>query len=253
MFTISGKTAIVTGCGGHGGIGEAVALAFARAGINVFGVDITELDNMKKEVESYGVKFEYMTADLCAPSENLMKEIVETAAKSLGSVDILINNAGIARREDAINYSEKDWDAALNINLKTCFLLSQAAARQMMRQGTGGKIVNMASMLAFSGGIRVPSYAASKHGIAGITKAFANEWARHHINVNAVAPGYVDTPMNQAHKDDAERYRQLLDRIPYGRWAAPSEIAAPVLFLCTDEASYIHGYTLAVDGGWLAR
>lgn len=253
MFTIPGKTAIVTGCGGRGGIGEAVALAFAKAGVNVFGVDIQKLDEMKKEMESYGVKFEYMTADLCAPSESLMKEIVETAVQKLGSVDILINNAGIARREDAIHYSEKDWDAALNINLKTCFLLSQAAARQMMKQGSGGKIVSMASMLSFSGGIRVPSYAASKHGIAGLTKAFANEWARYGINVNAVAPGYVDTPMNQAHKDDADRYRQLLERIPYGRWASPSEIAAPVLFLCTDEASYIHGFTLAVDGGWLAR
>lgn len=253
MFSIPGKTAIVTGCGGRGGIGEAIARTFAKAGVNIFGIDIKNLDEMKKEIETYGVRFEYMTADLCAPSESLMKEIIDTAVEKLGSVDILINNAGIARREDAIHYSEKDWDAALNINLKTCFLLSQAAARQMIQQGTGGKIVNMASMLSFSGGIRVPSYAASKHGIAGITKAFANEWAKYQINVNAVAPGYVDTPMNLAHKNDPERYRQLIERIPYGRWADPSEIANPVLFLCTNEASYIHGFTLAVDGGWLAR
>ena len=253
MFTIPGKVAIVTGCGGKGGIGEAIAIAFAKAGVNVFGIDIKGLDEMKEKIEGYGVKFEYMTANLCKPSTDLMKEIVETAAAKMGSVDILVNNAGIARRADAIDYSESDWDDALNINLKTCFLLSQAAARQMIKQGTGGKIINMASMLAYSGGIRVPSYAASKHGIAGITKALANEWAKYNINVNAVAPGYVDTPMNKAHKDDPERYRQLLERSPVGRWANPSEIANPILFLCTDEASYIHGYTIAVDGGWLAR
>lgn len=251
MFTIPGKVAVVTGCGG--GIGKAIAVAFAQVGVNVFGIDIQALDETRAEIEAHGVGFEYMVADLTKPSEALMKEITNTVVNTFGSLDILINNAGIARREDAIDYTEQDWDMVLNINLKTCFLLSQAAARQMMKQGTGGKIVNMASMLSYSGGIRVPSYAASKHGIAGITKAFANEWAKHKINVNAVAPGYVDTPLNSAHKADTERYRQLLERIPADRWATPEEIANPILFLCTDEAAYIHGFTLAVDGGWLAR
>ena len=132
-------------------------------------------------------------------------------------------------------------------------MLSQQVARQYIKQGEGGKIVSLASMLAFSGGIRVPSYAASKHGIAGITKALCNEWAKYGINVNAVAPGYVDTPMNKAHKDDPKRFKELNDRIPFGRWATPDEIAGPILFLCTEEAKYINGYVLAVDGGWLAR
>lgn len=251
MFTIKGEVAIITGP--SGGIGKSVAQTFAEAGINIFGVDFSPMDEIKKECEDLGVKFEGYHADLTKPSAELMADIVEKAVEAFGRVDILINNAGIARRCDAIDYTEADWDAALNINLKTCFLLSQACARQFIKQGTGGKIVSMASMLAWSGGIRVPSYAASKHGIAGITKAFANEWAKLGINVNAVAPGYVDTPMNQAHKDDKKRYEELMARIPIGRWADPKEIAGPILFLCTEEAAYINGYVLAVDGGWLAR
>lgn len=251
MFNIKGKVAIITGP--SGGIGKAIALAFAKAGIDIFGVDFAPLDELEKEITECGVKFAGYHADLTKPSTELAEDIVKSAVDALGRVDILINNAGIARRCEAIDYKEEDWNAALNINLTTCFLLSQAAARQFVKQGTGGKIVSMASMLAFSGGIRVPSYAASKHGIAGITKAFANEWAKLGINVNAIAPGYVDTPMNAAHKEDQKRYAELLERIPIGRWADPSEIAGPVLFLCTEEASYINGYVLAVDGGWLAR
>lgn len=251
MFTINGKVAIITGP--SGGIGKAVATKFAKAGIDIFAVDFAPLDELEKEITSYGVKFAGYHADLTKPSAELAADIVNTAVKELGRVDILINNAGIARRCDAIDYKEEDWQAAININLTNCFLLSQAAARQFVKQGTGGKIVSMASMLAYSGGIRVPSYAASKHGIAGITKAFANEWAKLGINVNAIAPGYVDTPMNAAHKADEKRYKELLDRIPIGRWADPDEIAGPVLFLCTEEASYINGFVLAVDGGWLSR
>ncbi len=251
MFNIPGKVAIITGP--SGGIGKAVAMKFAKAGIDIFGVDFAPLEELEKEVTACGVKFKGYHADLTKPSAELAADIVQSAVDAFGRVDILINNAGIARRCDAIDYTESDWDAALNINLKNCFLLSQAAARQMVKQGEGGKIVSMASMLAFSGGIRVPSYAASKHGIAGITKAFANEWAKLGINVNAIAPGYVDTPMNAAHKADEKRYKELLDRIPIGRWADPDEIAGPVLFLCTEEANYINGYVLAVDGGWLAR
>ena len=251
MFTISGKVAIVTGP--RVGIGHAVAMAFAKAGVNVVGVGSQNLDALKQEVEACGVGFCAVTADLTKPSAELAEQIVQTAVNAFGRVDILVNNAGIARRADALDYSEQDWDDVLNINLKACFLLAQAAARQMIAQGQGGKIVNLASMLTFSGGIRVPSYAASKHGIAGITKALANEWSQYGININAVAPGYIDTPMNQAHKDNPQRLKELNERIPCGRWGTPEEVAAPILFLCTDEARYIHGAILPIDGGWMAR
>ena len=251
MFTIPGKVAIVTGP--RVGIGHGIALAFAKAGIHVLGVGSSSMDELQKEIESYGVKFHQVIADLTKPSTELAEHIVQTAVEMFGRVDILVNNAGIARREDAINYSEKDWDDVVNINLKNAFLLSQAAARQMIKQGQGGKIVNLASMLSFSGGIRVPSYAASKHGIAGITKALANEWSKLGINVNAVAPGYIDTPMNAAHKENKQRFKELNDRIPCGRWGTPEEVAGPVLFLCSNEANYIHGAILPIDGGWMAR
>lgn len=252
MFTIKGKVAIITGP--SGGIGKGVAMKFAEAGFDIFGVDYADCAELKKEIEEkFGTKLEYMQADLTKTNAALAEKIVESAVKAFGRADVLINNAGIARRCDAIDYKEEDWNAAITINLTTCFLLSQAVARQYMKQGTGGKIVSLASMLAFSGGIRVPSYAASKHGIAGITKALCNEWAKEGINVNAVAPGYVDTPMNKAHKEDPKRFKELNDRIPFGRWATPEEIAGPILFLCTEEARYINGYVLAVDGGWLAR
>lgn len=252
MFTINGKVAIITGP--SGGIGKGVAMKFAEAGFDIFGVDYADCAELKKEIEGkFGTKLEYMQADLTKTDTALAEKIVASAVDAFGRVDVLVNNAGIARRCDAIDYREEDWNAAITINLTTCFLLSQQVAKQYIKQGTGGKIVSLASMLAFSGGIRVPSYAASKHGIAGITKALCNEWAKHGINVNAVAPGYVDTPMNQAHKDDPKRFKELNERIPYGRWATPEEIAGPILFLCTEEAKYINGYVLAVDGGWLAR
>ena len=252
MFTINGKVAVITGP--SGGIGKGVAMKFAEAGFDIFGVDYADCAELKKEIEGkFGTKVEYMQADLTKTDTALAEKIISSAVKAFGRVDVLINNAGIARRCDAIDYKEEDWNAAITINLTTCFLLSQQAAKQYIKQGNGGKIVSLASMLAFSGGIRVPSYAASKHGIAGITKALCNEWAKHGINVNAVAPGYVDTPMNQAHKDDPQRFQELNERIPFGRWATPEEIAGPILFLCTEEAKYINGYVLAVDGGWLAR
>ncbi|NBS03598.1 MAG: SDR family oxidoreductase, partial [Rhizobiales bacterium] len=170
-----------------------------------------------------------------------------------GRIDILVNNAGIIRREDAINFTESDWDDVLNLNLKNVFFLAQAAARQFIAQGTGGKIVNIASMLSFQGGVRVPAYTASKSGVMGITRALANEWAKHGINVNAIAPGYMATANTAALQADPVRNAAIMDRIPAGRWGTPADLAGPVVFLASPASDYVNGYTVAVDGGWLAR
>ncbi|AFH62883.1 SDR family oxidoreductase [Paenibacillus caseinilyticus] len=164
-----------------------------------------------------------------------------------------MNNPGIIRRADAIDFTEKDWDDVLNINLKTVFFFSQAAARQYMKQGTGGKIINVASMLSFQGGIRVPSYTASKSGVMGITRLMANEWAKHGINANAIAPGYMATNNTAPIRADEARNRSIQERIPADRWGTPEDLAGPVVFLASQASNYVNGHTLAVDGGWLAR
>lgn len=173
--------------------------------------------------------------------------------ETFGKVDILVNNAGIIRRTDAIDFSEKDWDDVININLKTVFFFSQAVAKQFIRQGTGGKIINIASMLSFQGGIRVPSYTASKSAVMGITRAMANEWAKHNINVNAIAPGYMVTDNTAPLRADEQRASDILARIPAGRWGTPEDVQGPVVFLASSASDYISGFTVAVDGGWLAR
>ena len=175
------------------------------------------------------------------------------AVAAAGRIDILVNNAGTIRREDALTFSEKDWDEVMNLNIKSVFFLSQAVARQFMKQGDGGKIINIASMLSFQGGIRVPSYTASKSGVLGITRLLANEWAQHQINVNAIAPGYMATNNTQQLREDADRSKAILDRIPAGRWGSPDDLKGPVVFLASSASDYINGYTIAVDGGWLAR
>ena len=180
-------------------------------------------------------------------------EIVEKTVENFGRVDILVNNAGTIRRQDAIDYTEKDWDDILNLNLKTVFFLSQRVAKEFMKQKSGGKIISIASMLSFQGGIRVPAYTASKCGVAGITKALANEWAKFNINVNAIAPGYMATDNTKAIREDAKREKEILDRIPAGRWGTPEDLAGAVVFLASQASNYVNGYTLAVDGGWLAR
>jgi 2-deoxy-D-gluconate 3-dehydrogenase len=164
-----------------------------------------------------------------------------------------VNNAGIIRRNDAIEFTEKDWDDVMDVNLKSVYFLSQAAARQFISQGQGGKIINIASMLSFQGGIRVPSYTASKSGVLGLTKIMANEWAKHGINVNAIAPGYMDTNNTKAIRADAQRNAEILGRIPAGRWGLPEDMAGPVVFLASQASNYLQGHTMAVDGGWLAR
>ncbi|AMM85856.1 2-dehydro-3-deoxy-D-gluconate 5-dehydrogenase KduD [Martelella sp. AD-3] len=248
-FHLSGKTAIVTGC--DTGLGQGMAVALAEAGADIVGVNIVAPTETIAEVEALGRRFVSIEANLMKQDD--IPQIVDTAVREFGKIDILVNNAGIIRREDAVDFSEKDWDDVMNINIKSVFFLSQAVARRFIAQGHGGKIVNIASMLSFQGGIRVPSYTASKSGVMGITKLMANEWAHHGINVNAIAPGYMATNNTAALRADEERSNEILGRIPAARWGLPRDLAGPVVFLASDASSYVNGYTIAVDGGWLAR
>jgi len=248
-FQLSGRVAIVTGC--NTGLGQGMARALAEAGADIVGVNVSEPDETRDQVQALGRRFLDLRANLSDISclDGLIKE-----AKSLsGRVDILVNNAGIIRREDAIKFSEKDWDDVIDLNLKTVFFFSQAVAREFIAQGGGGKIINVASMLSFQGGVRVPSYTASKSGVMGITRLMANEWAAHRINVNAIAPGYMATNNTAALRADEGRNASILERIPAGRWGTPDDLAGPVVFLASPASDYVNGYTVAVDGGWLAR
>ncbi|MDR2398419.1 MAG: 2-dehydro-3-deoxy-D-gluconate 5-dehydrogenase KduD [Spirochaetaceae bacterium] len=249
-FKLEGKTAIVTGCGR--GLGQGISLGLAQAGADIFGVGSAAAAwDTQKAVEKAGRKFAYLQGDLI--SQEAIPRIVEEAVKTFGHIDILVNNAGIIRREDALAFSEPDWDDVININLKTVFFLSQAVARQFLKQESGGKIINIASMLSFQGGIRIPSYAASKGGIKSLTMLLANEWAKYSINVNAIAPGYMATDNTSALRSDQDRSKAILDRIPAGRWGTPEDLAGVAVFLASPAACYLNGFTVAVDGGWLAR
>ena len=248
-FQLAGCTAIVTGC--NTGLGQGIALALAQAGADIVGVNQSAPAETMAQVQALGRKFLDVRKNLSDTSA--LPGIVQEALTLTGRIDILVNNAGIIRREDAINFSESDWDDVVNLNLKNVFFLAQAAARQFIAQGTGGKIVNIASMLSFQGGVRVPSYTASKSGVMGITRALANEWAKHGINVNAIAPGYMATNNTAALQADPVRNAAILDRIPAGRWGKPADLAGPVVFLASAASDYVNGYTVAVDGGWLAR
>lgn len=248
-FNLSGKVAIVTGC--DTGLGQGMTLGLAQAGCDIVGVNRKIPQETAEKVNALGRRFMAIQADLSM--QDALDDIVNQTVTEMGRVDILVNNAGTIRREDALNFSEKDWDEVMNLNLKSVFFLSQAVARQFIRQGQGGKIINIASMLSFQGGIRVPSYTASKSGILGITRLLANEWATQGINVNAIAPGYMATNNTQQLRDDAQRSKEILDRIPAGRWGTPADLQGPVVFLASSASDYINGHTLAVDGGWLAR
>ena len=248
-FQLAGCTAIVTGC--NTGLGQGIALALAQAGADIVGVNQSAPAETMAQVQALGRKFLDVRKNLSDTSA--LPGIVQEALTLTGHIDILVNNAGIIRRADAINFSESDWDDVVNLNLKNVFFLAQAAARQFIAQGTGGKIVNIASMLSFQGGVRVPSYTASKSGVMGITRALANEWAKHGINVNAIAPGYMATNNTAALQADPVRNAAILDRIPAGRWGTPADLAGPVVFLASAASDYVNGYTVAVDGGWLAR
>lgn len=249
QFKLEGKVAIVTGS--STGLGQGMCIALAEAGADIVGVSHSESLETKQKVEALGRKFLGIAANLM--SIEPVQGIVDKAVEYFGKVDILVNNAGMIRREDAIEFSEKDWDDVLNINLKTVFFFGQAVANQYIKQGTGGKIINIGSMLSFQGGIRVPSYTASKSGVIGITKAMANEWAKYNININAIAPGYMETNNTAALRADEDRNSDILSRIPAGRWGQPSDMMGPVIFLSSSASDYVNGYTVAVDGGWLAR
>ena len=244
-FRLDGKTALVTGA--NTGIGQAIAIGMAEAGASVICAGRSSLDQTLDLIAARGLK---------ARGLKLVLDDPRPAADSLlalGPLDVLVNNAGIIRRADAVDFSESDWDDVVDVNLKATFLLCQAFARQAFARQAGGAIVNVASLLSFQGGIRVPAYTASKHGVAGLTKALANEWAARGVNVNAIAPGYIETNNTEALRADPDRSRSILDRIPAGRWGDPADIAATAVFLASPAARYIHGAVIPVDGGWLAR
>jgi 2-deoxy-D-gluconate 3-dehydrogenase len=249
LFDLSGRVAIVTGA--NTGIGQAIALALAEAGADIAAVGRTPAAETVAKARALGRRAEMIAADLStiAPVGQVVAEVVA----KLGRIDILVNNAGIIRRADSLDFSEADWDAVIDTNLKSLFFLSQAAAKAMLAQGSGGRIINIASLLSFQGGIRVPSYTAAKSGVAGLTKILANEWAAKGIGVNAIAPGYIATNNTEALRADATRNAAILDRIPAGRWGDAADIGGAAVFLASDAARYVHGHILAVDGGWLAR
>ncbi len=253
MFDLNGKVAIVTGA--NTGIGQAIAIALADAGADIAAVGRSEASETCSTIRAMGRKAINIAADLS--SIEPVSGIVAQTIDELGTVDILINNAGIIRRTDAVDFTEADWDAVIDTNLKSVFFLSQCAARHMIgrgsQNGSAGKIINIASMLSFQGGIRVPSYTASKSGVAGLTKALANEWASKGIQVNAIAPGYIATNNTAALQADEARNISIMDRIPAGRWGAAEDIGGAAIFLASSAANYVNGHVLAVDGGWLAR
>jgi len=247
-FDLTGKAALVTGA--NTGIGRAIALALAEAGADVALAGRSPADETAERIRALGREAALIEADLSSAAP--ARDAVDQSVARLGGLDILVNNAGTIRRAEAVDYSEADWDAVVDTNLKSLFFLCQAAGRRMIAQG-GGKIVNIASMLSFQGGIRVPAYTASKSAVAGLTKALANEWAGKGVNVNAIAPGYVATNNTAALQADETRNRQILERIPAGRWGAPADIGGAAVFLASSASDYVHGHILAVDGGWLAR
>ncbi len=249
-FRLDGKVAIVTGA--TRGLGRGMAVALAQAGADIAGVSQSaDAPETAAAVQAAGKRYLHIQADLQSTAP--IERIISMSLGGLGRVDILVNNAGIIRRNDALDFTEQEWDEVMDTNLKTAFFLSQAVARQFIRQGSGGKIVNIASMLSFQGGIRVPSYTASKGGIKSLTMLLANEWARHGININAIAPGYMATDNTAQLRADEERHREILARIPAGRWGSAEDLGGAVVFLSSQASNYVNGYTIAVDGGWLAR
>ncbi|HTY36764.1 MAG TPA: 2-dehydro-3-deoxy-D-gluconate 5-dehydrogenase KduD [Bacteroidota bacterium] len=247
-FDLTGKVAIVTG--GFRGLGRGMAIGLAGAGADVVLVDREEASDTANVIRSMGRKAMTFSADLM--SIEAIPSIVSKTVESFGKVDILVNNAGTIRRTPAVDYSEKDWDDIMAVNAKTVFFFSQAAGRDMLKRKSG-KIINVASLLSFQGGILVPAYSASKGAVAQVTKALANEWASQGINVNAIAPGYMATDNTKALREDAARSKAILDRIPAGRWGTPEDLADVAVFLASPASDYVNGHVLVVDGGWMAR
>ncbi|MDI9238453.1 2-dehydro-3-deoxy-D-gluconate 5-dehydrogenase KduD [Lysobacter sp. LF1] len=247
-FSLEGKVALVTGA--NTGLGQGIALALAEAGADIAAAGIAPPTETEQKVLALGRRFVSIEANLSSvePVERIVRETVD----GLGGLDILVNNAGLIRRADAVDFSEKDWDDVMNVNIKGAFFMAQAAGRHMIGQGRG-KIINIASMLSFQGGIRVPSYTASKSGIAGITRLLANEWASKGININAIAPGYMATDNTAQLRADEQRSAEILGRIPAARWGTPADLGGAAVFLSSSASDYVNGAVLPVDGGWLAR
>jgi 2-dehydro-3-deoxy-D-gluconate 5-dehydrogenase len=248
VFQLHNKVAAITGC--DTGLGQGMALALAQAGCDIVGINVVPADETAALIRDAGRRFYDIHADLRSA---VPVQVIEHAWGAFERIDILVNNAGIIRRADALEFTEHDWDDVMDLNLKAVFFLSQAAARQFIRQKVAGRIINIASMLSFQGGIRVPSYTASKSGVLGLTRLLANEWSQYGITVNAIAPGYMATNNTAPLRADPGRSAEILGRIPAARWGLPADLAGPVVFLASEASAYVTGHTLAVDGGWLAR
>jgi len=247
-FSLEGKVALVTGA--NTGLGQGIAVALAEAGADIAVAGFVPPSETEAMVKKIGRKFVSIDANLM--SIGPVARVVAETVNGLGRLDILVNNAGMIRRADSLDFTEKDWDDVMNVNLKSLFFMCQAAGRVMVGQG-GGKIINICSMLSFQGGIRVPSYTASKSGAAGITRLLANEWAAKNINVNAIAPGYMATDNTAQLRQDEARSKEIMARIPAGRWGEPKDVGGTAVFLASSSADYLHGAIIPVDGGWLAR
>ena len=249
-FRLDGRAALVTGAAR--GLGQALAVGLAEAGADVVALDLLPLDETAALVQERGRRCHALERDLAILDPPGAEAIIAAGTDALGRLDILVNNAGIIRRAPALAYAPADWEATLAVNLSAAFYLSQAFAQRLVAAGRGGKILNVASLLSFQGGMLVPAYAAAKSGLAGLTRALANEWARHGINVNAIAPGYMATDLTAALRADPARAEPMLARVPAGRWGDPVDIRGAAVFPCSEAAAYVHGATLPVDGGWLA-
>ncbi len=249
-FNLDGKVALVTGA--RQGLGQGMAVALAEAGADIFGLDHVDSDQTGEMVRSLGRRYQPVVCDLRKASAVDLQAIISQSVAGMGRLDILVNNAGIIRRAPALEFSESDWDDVIQVNLRAVFFLSQAAARVMSQQGKG-KMINIASMLSFQGGILVPSYAAAKSGVAGLTRSLANEWAKHGINVNAIAPGYMATENTAPLRADPIRSKAILERIPAGRWGSPDDLKGLTVFLASAASDYLNGAIIPVDGGWLTR
>lgn len=251
LFRLDGTAALITGA--SRGLGRSMALALADAGADILAVDIDNLDQVAEDIRSRGVRCATRTVDLSDLTPKTAAELLSWTSEQSLQPTVLVNNAGIIRRGPATETTAADWQAVLDINLTAPFLLSQAFAHSVLAAGDTASIINLASINSFQGGMEVPSYAASKHGVLGMTRALANEWAPHNIRVNAIAPGYMETEFTTAHRTDASRAENMLRRIPTGTWGRPDDIAGAVVFLASPAAAYVTGTTLSVDGGWLSR
>ncbi|KHF40242.1 2-dehydro-3-deoxy-D-gluconate 5-dehydrogenase KduD [Halalkalibacter okhensis] len=247
LYSLKGKVALVTGA--SRGLGQGMAVGLAEAGADVIGAGISDMSETQSKIEALGRKFYELKADLSEP--DAAKHLVLKAVEEAGKIDILVNNAGIIRRSDAEKFSDEDWHAVINVNLHSVFQLCREVGNHMLENGSG-KIINIASMLSFQGGLRVPAYTASKHAVAGLTKSLANEWVSKGINVNAIAPGYMETDNTEALRANEERNAFITSRIPKGEWGKPDDLKGPVVFLASEASSYVNGHVLCVDGGWMS-